>query len=73
MDFDVVYAPVVGFPNVLLIQALPTQLGWDTDHLDYKNAFLNGDIDTEVNVVFPQNLPDFLLVDNCFRLVKALY
>lgn len=73
LDFDGVYAPVVSFENVLLVQALCVQLGWHSEHLDYTNSFLNGLIDRDVSVTYPENLPACLAKNICYKLIKALY
>ncbi len=56
-NFDAVYAPVVDFTNDLLVLAVALQLRWSTRHIDFKTAFLNGEMDRETYVSHPVNLP----------------
>lgn len=72
-DVDDVYSPVVDYSIVLLTLAVSNQLGWFTRHVDVKSAFLNGNIDREVFVSHPYNLPDKMKRSRYYKLMKALY
>ena len=71
-DVHGVYAPVIDYCDVLLIQSIAVQRKWKTKHIDYKTAFLNGKLNSEVYVSHPSNLPDELLSDLCYKLLMAL-
>ena len=72
LDFDCVYAPVVDTTLVSVELAMAMQRGWATRQVDVKAALLNGDINREVFVSHPTNLPD-MMQNNYYKLRKALY
>jgi len=72
-DCDNVYAPVVDYALVLLTLAIAFHMKWAQAHVDVKSAFLNGDIDTEVFVSHPYNLPSQFKRGTIYKLKKALY
>ena len=53
LNYKQTFAPVTRHDSLDLIIALATQLGLDTDQLDIKAAFLNGDLVVEIWMVFP--------------------
>ena len=56
LDYDETCAPVTGYDSLRLIIALTIHLGLDTDRLDIKSAFLNGDIVEEICMVPPPGI-----------------
>lgn len=72
-DCEDVYAPVVDYSMVLLTLAISLQMNWVQDHVDVKSAFLNGDIDRDIYVSHPYNLPSKFRRGHVYKLRKALY
>lgn len=72
-DYDNVYTPVVGFNLFRLMMILSIKFGWKTRHVDIKTAFLNGDIDREIYVKHPTNVPDEMRLVQNYQLLKSLY
>ncbi len=72
-DVDQVYAPVVDYSIVLLLLAIGKQYNWCEAHVDVKSAFLNGEVDAEVYVTHPYNVPKWLRENKVYQLIKALY
>ena len=70
LDYDETFAPVTRYDSLRLIIALATHLGLDTDQLDIKLAFLNGDLVEEIWMVPP---PGIGLHGKILRLDKELY
>ena len=70
LDYDETFAAVTRYDALRLIIALATHLGLDTDQLDIKLAFLNGDLVEEIWMVPP---PGIGLDGKILRLDKALY
>ena len=56
LDDDETFAPVTRYDYLCLIIALATHLGFDTDQLDIKSAFLNGDLMEEIWMVPPPGI-----------------
>ena len=48
LHYDETFAPVTRYDSLRLIIALATSLGLDTDQLEIKSAFLNGDLVAEI-------------------------
>lgn len=72
-DYDTVYAPVVSFILCILTLILAFSFGWLCKHVDVTAAFLNGDIDRELFIEFPYNIPNCSLTGTIYKLHKALY
>jgi len=72
-DVDDVSAPVADYAIVLLTLAIGLQMKWEQAHVDVKSAFLNGDIDNEIFVSHPYNLPHEFKRGHTYKLKKALY
>ncbi len=64
VDYDEAFAPFVDFEVVMLIVSYFVRIDAHIQHPDIVNAFLNGDIDGEVFVIWR---------DRVYRLVKSLY
>ena len=56
-DYEKVYSPVLGFDVFRLMVILALVHRWHMSHVDIKTAFLNGDIDREIYISHPVNLP----------------
>ena len=69
-DYDETFVPVMRYDFLCLIIALAAQLALDTDQLDIKSAFLNGDLFEEIWIVPP---PGIGLDGQILQLDKAIY
>ena len=67
---DETFAPVTRYESLHHIIALATHLGLDTDQLDIKSPFLNGDLVEEIWMV---STPGIGLDGKILRLDIALY
>lgn len=72
-DYGEVYAPVINYPVIMLMLAVVLERNWVAAHVDVKTAFLNGDIDYEVFVSHPFNLPSHLKQRKFYKLSRSLY
>jgi hypothetical protein len=73
VDFEEVFAPVARIESVRLLLALATQEGWAVHHMDFKSAFLNGELQEEVYVKQPEGFAVEGQEHKVLRLAKALY
>ncbi len=73
IDFDNVYSPVVDFALVRSVMAIVLHNSWYAKHVDVRTAFLNGDIDRDIRVMHPTNLPKHMKLSQVYQLQKALY
>ena len=69
-DYNETFAPVTQYDCHLRILALATHLGLDTQQLDIKSAFLNGDLVAEICMIHP---PGISVDGKILRLDKELY
>ncbi|KAG8926805.1 hypothetical protein FRC01_008347 [Tulasnella sp. 417] len=70
-DFDKVFAPVPRLDTVRAVFSYTASQGWEIDQLDFKSAFLNGDLKEEVYMKPPQG---FQRDDGkVWKLKKSLY
>lgn len=72
-DYNNVYAPVINFIIWLLTMLIAFNQNWSVMHVDVKAAFLNGEIDRDIYVYFPYNVPNDHLRRKVYKLVKSLY
>lgn len=73
IDYEEVFAPVARMETIRVFIAVGTQRGWPIHQLDFKSAFLNGELKEEVYVTQPEG---FIVEGNelhVYRLHKALY
>uniref|UniRef100_A0A834VHF2 Retrovirus-related Pol polyprotein from transposon TNT 1-94 n=1 Tax=Sarcoptes scabiei TaxID=52283 RepID=A0A834VHF2_SARSC len=70
VDYDEIYSPVVDRSIIRLFLALASKKGWGVNHIDFGNAFLNGEIDREMYVKPPE---PFYEKGKCWKLKKSLY
>jgi hypothetical protein len=73
VDFDEVFSPVARLESVRLLLALAAHGNWEVHHMDFKLAFLNGDLLEEVFVHQPHGLCDTKHEGKVLKLNKALY
>lgn len=71
VDFDKVFAPVPRLDTVRAVFAYAASQDWDIEQLDFKSAFLNGDLEEEVYVTPPEGIP--ITEGKVWRLKKTLY
>ena len=68
------YAPTARFDTVCILLFLACIFNWDLDGLDVENAFIEGDLDTDIDMVLPEDV--FRNIDGSpvvVRLLKAIY
>ena len=75
MDFGETYAPVRKLSTVWYLISLIRRYGWNMDHLDVFNAFLNPEIDNDnIYMTLPEGWPERSNAPKIVvRLRKALY
>lgn len=71
IDFDKVFAPVPRLDTVRAVFGYAASQGWDIDQIDFKSAFLNGDLKEEVYLKPPQGYDPG--DGKVWRLRKTLY
>ena len=72
-DYEKVYSPVLGFDVFRLMVILALVYRWHMRHKDIKTAFLNGDIDREIYLSHPVNIPPPMKSSNVYLLLKSIY
>jgi hypothetical protein len=73
IDFDEVFALVVGMESVCLVLAMATHHGWPVHQMDVKSSFLNGDLNEEGYVTQPSGFAVEGHEQKVMKLQKALY
>jgi hypothetical protein len=76
IDSDQVYAAVARSQTIRILLAYATTEDWDVYQIDYDTAFLNGVIDTEINMQTPLGLDlvnEEVGNNEMIQLNKALY
>jgi len=73
LDFNETFAPVAKFTTARCILAMTAANGWELHQMDVKTAFLNGDLDEEVNMKQPDSYVNPTYPDKVCRLLQALY
>jgi hypothetical protein len=73
LDFDKTFAPVVRIESVRTIFTIAAALNLYIQHVDCKNAFLNGNSDLELYVMQPEGFVDPKYPKGVLRLNKSLY
>ena len=73
IDYDEVFAPVVGLEIIRLILSLAAQQKWRTHQMDVKSTFLNGVLKEEVYIKKPLGYKVKGEEDKVLKLKKALY
>lgn len=54
MDYDEVFAPVARIETIRSIITLAGSHGWEIHHLDFKTAFLHGELKEDVYITQPE-------------------
>ena len=54
IDYEDTFAPVIRFSGIRLLLAIEVDNGTELHHVDIKTAYLNGEIDEEINVHQPE-------------------
>ena len=67
------YAPVVAFPTVRLFLISALKMGWQTQSIDFSNAFVQSDLDHPVWIHLPRGFQSSIPGKSCLQLVKSLY
>ncbi|KPM06225.1 hypothetical protein QR98_0046980 [Sarcoptes scabiei] len=70
VDYDEIYSPVVDRSIIRLFLALASKKGWGVNHIDFGNAFLNGEIDREMYVKPPE---PFYEKGKCWKLKEFVW
>ena len=76
VDYEEIYAAVARSQTIRLLLAYATILDWEVRQLDYKTAFLNGEIEEDIYIAKPAGLDlvGFKLGEGkMLKLKKALY
>jgi len=73
LDFNETFAPVAKFTTIRCILAMTAANGRELNQMDVKTAFLNGDLDEEVNMEQPDGYVDPTYPHKVCRLLQALY
>ena len=58
IDFSETFSPVVKAPVIRIVFTLAISNGWDIQHIDINNAFLNGDLQEAVFMFQPEGFID---------------
>jgi len=72
LAFNETFAPVAKF-TIRCILAMTAANGWELHQIDIKTAVLNGDIDEDVYMEWPDGYVDPTYPDKACRLLQALY
>ena len=73
IDYHQSFAPTIKMAAIRLIFALATLLNYVVHHIDFSNAFTQGDIDTQVFMRQPTGHVDPNHPHRVCRLLKGLY
>jgi len=73
LDFNETFAPVAKFTTIRCILAMTAANGLELHQMDFKTAFLNGELDEEVYMEQPDEYVDATYPDKVCRLLRALY
>lgn len=73
IDYHETFAPVAKLNTVRLLLSLATNLNWNLQQFDVKNAFLHGDLEEEAYMEPPPGFNQKFGTNQVCRLKKALY
>ena len=73
IDYEETYAPVIDFSIVRLILSIACQQGMFVHQMDVKTAFLNGELQEEIFMRLPDDLPGRHNPGRIVKLLKGLY
>ncbi|XP_062111290.1 uncharacterized mitochondrial protein AtMg00810-like [Humulus lupulus] len=71
MDFEETFAPFAKMTTIHTLIVVATFRQWNISHMDFKNAFLNGDLHEQFDMVPPSDVPHNN--GEVCKLKKALY
>ena len=72
IDYLEIFAPVAKLNSIRVLLSLAANRDWPLQHLDIKNAFLNGDLEEEVYMDAPPGFGENFGTNVC-KLKKSLY
>jgi hypothetical protein len=73
IDYEETFAPVAQYTSIHTIISLAVSMGWKLHQMDVKTAFLNGEIEEEVDIEQPDGFVIHEQKSHVCRLKKALY
>ena len=73
IDYDETFAPVARLEAIRMLLAFVSHSNFKVYQMDVKSAFLNGEIDEEVNVEQPPGFEDPDFLNFVYYLFKAIY
>ena len=73
VDFRETFAPVAKFTTLCLLLALIAENDWELHSMDVKTAFLNGELEEEIYMEFPEGVVEEQKSGHACRLIKAIY
>ena len=73
IDYDEMFALIAKMRTVHVLLAIDVAKGWHLHQMDVKSAFLQGDLEEQVDMVQPPRFQFGLSMSAVCRLKKALY
>ena len=73
VDFSNTFAPMARHDTIRVLVALIVKMGWKIHYLDVKLAFLNGVLEKDIYVKYPEGFQVLGCEDKVYKLRKALY
>ena len=73
VDFKETFAPVAKFTTLSILLALVAENDWELHSMDVKTAFLNGELEEEVYMEWPEGVHEIAKPGYACCFVKAIY
>ncbi|RVW72252.1 Retrovirus-related Pol polyprotein from transposon RE1 [Vitis vinifera] len=73
IDYQETFAPVAKLNTIRILLSLAVNQDWCLQHLDIKNAFLNGDLEEEVYMEIPPGFEESMAKNQVCKLQKSFY